>query len=195
MSQTVSVPIAAMAAGGLANQKFQLNVSSPRHFHRTLKRHGNHCRFRPGCRGSPEIYVSDAIALAASGATHAVFTVSLSSASASPITLIYGTGDGTATTASGAYAPSWGTLTFNPGQALSQTVAVPVSGLPVTGLPNQTFSFAVAFAGTNSGSGTIVRQVATGTIEDALPPPVVPSSPSATRRSKSEPRARRSCSL
>ena len=83
-------------------------------------------------------------------ATKALFTVSLSAATTNTVTMIYGTGDGTATFANGAYTPTWGTLTFSPGQT-SQTISVPVAGLCAAGLPNQTFYFAVA----NPVNGTI----------------------------------------
>ena len=58
--------------------------------------------------------------------------MNLSAPTTNTVTMIYGTGDGTATSANATYTPTWGTLTFYPGQT-SQTVAVPVAGLTGTG--------------------------------------------------------------
>ncbi len=64
------------------------------------------------------------------GTNLARFTVSLSAPSGAPVTVNYSTADGSATAASGAYTPTNGTLTFNPGQT-QQTITVPV---PATSL-------------------------------------------------------------
>jgi Calx-beta domain/Bacterial Ig-like domain (group 1) len=61
-----------------------------------------------------------------SGTANAVFTVSLDSASATPVTVDFATADGTATTPSD-YASASGTLTFAPGET-TKTVSVSVNG-------------------------------------------------------------------
>ena len=88
-------------------------------------------------------------------ATQAVFTVNLSAASTSTVTVFYGTGDGIATAASGAYTPTCGTLTFSPGQT-SQTISVPVAGTTAPGASFQTIYIAVG----NPANATIARQEA-----------------------------------
>jgi hypothetical protein len=62
-----------------------------------------------------------------SGTTAFVFTVSLSNAVASNVTVDYATADGTATTADGDYTAASGTVTFTAGGALAQTVTVNVT--------------------------------------------------------------------
>ncbi|WP_416673345.1 Calx-beta domain-containing protein [Egbenema bharatensis] len=57
-----------------------------------------------------------------------VFTVSLSNPSDRPITISYSTNDGTATVADHDYIANDGTLTFNPGDPLTQTITVLVKG-------------------------------------------------------------------
>ncbi|HEY9907543.1 MAG TPA: Calx-beta domain-containing protein, partial [Thermosynechococcaceae cyanobacterium] len=71
------------------------------------------------------------------GTTNAVFTVSLSSASASPISVNFATANGTAIAGSD-YTPLSGILNFAPNQ-LTQTIQIPVIGDTVTE-PNETFS-------------------------------------------------------
>ena len=71
----------------------------------------------------------------------------------------YSTSNGTATSGSGAYTSTWGTLTFNPGQ-VSQTVSVPVAAMKTAGLASQTFFLNLAYA-TN---GIIARPTATATL-------------------------------
>ncbi len=62
-----------------------------------------------------------------SGTTPFVFTVSLSAVSGVQTTVVYTTGDGTATSASGDYAATSGTLTFAPGET-SKLITVLVNG-------------------------------------------------------------------
>ena len=94
-----------------------------------------------------------------SGNTPFVFTVTLSAASASTVTVNYATANGTATAGSDYFATS-GTLTFAPG-ALTQTITVNVIGDP-TAEPNETF-FVNLSGPTNAtiavaqGTGTIVN--------------------------------------
>ncbi|MDR3633988.1 MAG: cellulose binding domain-containing protein [Isosphaeraceae bacterium] len=101
--------------------------------------------------------------------TTATFTVSLSKASTAPVTVHYGTADGSAHAGTD-YTAESGTLTFSPG-TVSQTIAVPV--LPDTvAKPNETFQVSLsspsgAVVGTATGTATIVDTVTT--------PPVTPA--------------------
>ncbi len=103
-----------------------------------------------------------------SGVTPFVFSVALSAASASTVTVNFATADGTATAGSD-YVATSGTLTFNPG-VLIQTLTVNVNG-DTTVEPNETF-FVNLSAPTNA---TIASSQGTGTIvnDDAVPPAVV----------------------
>jgi CSLREA domain-containing protein len=60
-----------------------------------------------------------------SGEVNAVFTVTMSTGSGKTVTVQYATADGTATAGSD-YTATSGTLTFSPGEALTQTISVPV---------------------------------------------------------------------
>src|SRR5207253_966967 len=70
------------------------------------------------------------------GTTTLRFPVTLSTASAQPVTVAYTTTDGTAQTSLD-YLPTAGTLTFSPGQ-LAATITVPVLGDTLEE-PNETF--------------------------------------------------------
>ena len=73
------------------------------------------------------ISVSDAsVTEGNGGTTTAVFTVSLSTAAAGPVSVDYATADGTAKAGSD-YTATRGTLTFDPGQT-SKTISVPILG-------------------------------------------------------------------
>jgi predicted outer membrane repeat protein len=107
-----------------------------------------------------------------SGSTPFVFTVTLSAASASSVTVDYATANGTATAGSD-YVATSGTLTFAPG-VTSQTITVDVIG-DTTVESNETFVVNLSNA---SGAG-IAKAQATGTIldDDATvpPPPAAPT--------------------
>ncbi len=92
-----------------------------------------------------------------SGTSSAAFTVTLSKASSSTVTVGYSTADGTAI-AGQDYAATSGTLTFAPG-VTSQQVSVAVTG-DTTVEPDETFTVTLA---TPSGA-TIATGSATGTI-------------------------------
>jgi len=99
-----------------------------------------------------------------SGATNALFTLSLSAPSGQNVTVNIATQDGTAT-AGVDYVPQAGTVTFPPG-TISLAVAVPVFG-DVLGEPNETFlvnlsGAANATIADGQGQGTIID-------DDALP--------------------------
>ncbi|HTU23746.1 MAG TPA: cellulose binding domain-containing protein, partial [Pirellulales bacterium] len=104
----------------------------------------------------------------ASGQNTLGFTVNLSAAPTSAVTVAYSTANGTAQAGSDYQATS-GTLTFAPGQT-SETISVPVIG-GVVGTSSKTFSVSL-----NGATGaTIARSSATGTIVDDISPPPVAS--------------------
>ncbi len=107
-----------------------------------------------------------------SGTTAFVFTVTLSAASTSTVTVNYATADGTATAPSD-YAATSGTLTFAPG-VLTQPISVNVNG-DTTVEPNETF-FVNLSSPTNA---TIAGATGTGTIinDDSAPAPPTASIP------------------
>ena len=63
-----------------------------------------------------------------SGTSTLNFAVSLVEASGSPLSIDYTTADGSATIADGDYQAASGTLNFNPGEPLTQTISVVVNG-------------------------------------------------------------------
>jgi chitinase len=94
-----------------------------------------------------------------SGTTNATFTVSLSAASTSSVSVQYATRNGTAT-ASSDYTATSGTLTFTPGQ-ISKTVTVSIAG-DATVEPDETFFLDLS---TPTGA-TLGRTSATATIRN-----------------------------
>ncbi|MBD2518026.1 M10 family metallopeptidase C-terminal domain-containing protein [Nostoc sp. FACHB-973] len=91
------------------------------------------------------------------GTTNATFTVTLSAASTSAVTVNYATANGTATSGSD-YTASTGTLTFNPGN-ISKTLTVAVAGDTIFE-PNETFFLNLS----NATNATIADNQALGTI-------------------------------
>jgi hypothetical protein len=63
-----------------------------------------------------------------SGTKSMTFTVTLSAAYDAPVTVVYATADGSATLAGGDYQSKTATLTFNPGQPLTQNFTVLING-------------------------------------------------------------------
>jgi hypothetical protein len=105
-----------------------------------------------------------------SGPTPFGFTVTLSAASASTVTVNFATADGTATTASGDYVATSGTLTFAPGET-SKPVTVTVNG-DTSVEPNETFFVNL----TSPTNATIAVAQGTGTItDDDSPPAAIPT--------------------
>jgi hypothetical protein len=108
---------------------------------------------------APSLAVSDALVTEGdSGTKNALFTVSLSAASAGPVTVDYATADGSAK-APGDYTSTTGTLTFAAGE-LSKQVAVAVVGDTLDEL-HETYSLDVsnpagATLGDARGAGTIL---------------------------------------
>ena len=111
-----------------------------------------------------------------SGTATASFTVTLSTQSASQVTVDWATSDGTATSPSD-YAADSGTVTFAPLDT-SETIAVTVNGDTAVE-PNETFSVALS----NPTGATISNGTATGTLtnDDATPPPPPPPPPTAPK--------------
>ena len=107
---------------------------------------------------TPSLSITDkSVAEGDNGTTNAAFTVTLSSASTTPVTVAYSTANGTATAGSD-YTATSGTLTFAPG-VTSQTVNVSVLG-DTASESSETFTVALS----NPSGATIVRGTATGTI-------------------------------
>ncbi len=116
----------------------------------------------------PTLAVGDAT-FAEGGAAapgHAIFTVSLSAASATPVTVNYATANGTATAGSDYVAQS-GTLTFAPGET-QKTIQVAAIGDAVVEV-NEGFTVVLA----NPSGATLADGTGAGTItnDDATPPP------------------------
>jgi len=158
---------------------------------------------------APALAVSDAMVTEGdSGAKNALFTVSLSAASAGAVTVDYVTADGSAT-APGDYAAARGTLTFAPGE-LSKQVVVAVVGETLDE-PHETYSLnlsnpAGATLGDPEGKGrsstTILRSLSPSTTfphrktgrapysRSRCPARAGRSSPSPTRPATARPRPR-----
>ncbi|NEP56504.1 MAG: tandem-95 repeat protein, partial [Symploca sp. SIO2G7] len=116
----------------------------------------------------PQLAVADvSVVEGDTGTTQMLFTVSLSAASNLPVTVEYASQDGTAI-AGQDYEAVNGTLTFEPGGALSQTVAVLVQGDTVDELDE-----AVILNLSNATNAEIADTQGIGTIEDNDPPSIV----------------------
>lgn len=113
----------------------------------------------------PVLSIDDVtVTQSSSNTISAVFTVSLSMASAQPITVNYATADGTAT-AGGDYHAAANTLTFNPGET-SKKITILVNS-DATFDPTETFFVDLS----NAGNTTIAKSQGTGTILNNNPPP------------------------
>jgi chitinase len=120
----------------------------------------------------PSLSVGDATVVEGnSGTANLLFTVSLSKAATGPVTVQYGTADGTATAGSD-YTAKSGTLTFAAGET-SKTISVAVKGDTVVEANE-----ALALTLSSATGATIADGSAIGTIGNddvAAPPPVLPS--------------------
>jgi hypothetical protein len=119
----------------------------------------------------PSLSVGDATVVEGnSGTANLLFTVSLSKAATGPVTVQYGTADGTATAGSD-YTATSGTLTFAAGET-SKTISVAVKGDTVVEADE-----ALALTLSSATGATIADGSAIGTIgnDDVAAPPVLPS--------------------
>jgi len=104
-----------------------------------------------------------------SGTATLRFTVTLSAAASSPVTVIYATANGTATAGSD-YTAKSGTVTFAPGQT-AQTIDVTILGDTIVE-PNETFLVRL----TSASGATIATSQAIGTIvNDDISQPTLPT--------------------
>ena len=102
---------------------------------------------------------------AAEDAGSVTFTVTLSVASSNAVTVAYGTSNDTAAAGSDYTAVANGSLTFNPGDALSQTFSVAISDDAIDET-DETFTVTLSDATNATLSGGQATLEATGTIED-----------------------------
>ncbi len=118
------------------------------------------CVTATGGPGLPTLAIGSAAdAEGNAGTTPLAFDVTLSAASATPVTVAYASADGTATVGDVDYAAASGVLTFNPGGPLTQQIVVDVFG-DTTIEPDETFTLTLsspsgATLGTAVGTGTI----------------------------------------
>ncbi|HEV7377640.1 MAG TPA: Calx-beta domain-containing protein [Pyrinomonadaceae bacterium] len=119
---------------------------------------------------TPTLSINDvAVTEGNAGTTNATFTVTLSAASASAVTVKYDTANGTATAGSD-YQAATGTLTFAPGDT-SKTITVAVNG-DTTAEADETFAVNLS----NPTNATIADGQGIGTIQnDDQPPPTPPT--------------------
>ncbi|HEX8144317.1 MAG TPA: Calx-beta domain-containing protein [Pyrinomonadaceae bacterium] len=114
---------------------------------------------------TPSLSINDAtVTEGNSGTVNATFTVTLSAASTSAVTVKYDTANGTATTGSD-YQAATGTLTFAPGQT-TQTINVAVNG-DTAPEPDETFAVNLS----NPTNATIADGQGLGTITNDDQPP------------------------
>ena len=90
-----------------------------------------------GSGSSPTLSINNVSVNDGSTGTNALFTVSLSQALTTPVTVDYGTADSTAHAGTD-YTATTGTLTFSPGTT-TQTISVPISP-DITSKPNLAFN-------------------------------------------------------
>jgi chitinase len=160
-SQTVTVLVLGDSQPD-PNETFTLNLSGP--VNATIARFQATATIVSSVQ-LPSLTVGDiTVTNGASATTSGVFTVNLSAASGSPVTVNYTTADSSATAGSD-YTATSGTLTFAPGQT-SQTLTVPVLGDPFYDFP-ETFSLQLS----SPTAATLGRSQATGIIVSSLPAP------------------------
>jgi hypothetical protein len=117
----------------------------------------------------PTLSIADASIKETSNGAGLSFTVTLSQAATSAVTVHYATADGTAKAGTDYNAFS-GTLTFAAGQT-TQTISVPILADSLAA-PSESFTLAL----TSPSGATLARAAATGTIlHDAPPPAGVPA--------------------
>ncbi len=118
--------------------------------------------------GPPSITIADTTVSEAAGT--AVFTVTLSNASSQPVSVEYGTADGTATAASGDYTAIPTTTLTIPAGAISGTISVVIND---DALYEGDETFVINLAAVPGVEATLIDTQATGTIVDNDAPPVL----------------------
>jgi hypothetical protein len=160
-SRTVDVPVKGEAAVELP-ETFTLELSAPSHAN-IVK--GTGVGTINDNDPDPDVSINDvSVTEGDSGATQAVFTVSLAGASFRPISVDYATSDGTAVDPDD-FTSTSGTLTFDPGDVTKQ-VSVDVKGDTLTEI-DETYSVVL----TDASNATITGGSGIGTIidDDRLP--------------------------
>jgi len=113
----------------------------------------------PDSTTTPTLSIADVtVTEGNTGTRAATFTVTLSAASTTPVTVAFASADGTAKTATGDYATSSGTLTFAPG-VTTQTITILVTG-DLVYETNETFTIDLS----SPTGATLAKASATGTI-------------------------------
>ena len=156
VTASIAVPVTATSVAA-ASKYFYLNLSSA-----TNATLGTNQGVGTILNSNHTAYVTvDDTAVTASTSTTGTlnFAVRLTSASTFPVTVDYGTSDGSATVAEGDYTPVFGTLTFAPGTTV-QTVPVTV-GTQVASAPTKYMLLNIS---TVSASASILRSTGYGTI-------------------------------
>ena len=143
------------------DESFFVNLSNPTSAHL-----GSSLAVATIVDDEPRVSIADATAVLEgnAGTKSMTFTVTLSAASDAPVTVTYATADGSAT-AGGDYQAKTGTLTFNPGGPLTQTITVLVNG---DRLGEYDESFYVNLTGTTTNAH-IGNSLGSGTIQDDEP--------------------------
>ncbi|MCR9254550.1 MAG: hypothetical protein NXI16_00450 [Alphaproteobacteria bacterium] len=165
-SATVSIPVFADTASE-SNETFQITIASTRG---SIISDATATGTIIDDDGAPTLSISDAsVTEADSFARTMTFTVSLSEAATSEVTVQYATSDGTATAGAGAsgtaagtsdYTATSGTLTFAAGET-SKTVSVSVTG-DIAIESDETFTVTLS----NASGATLSDATATGTITE-----------------------------
>ncbi len=117
-----------------------------------------------GVSAAPALSINNVTVNDGTAGATAAFSVTLSQAAATAITVGYSTANGTAIAGTD-YIASSGTLTFSPG-TLTQTINVPINP-DTTARNNLTFQVNLA----NAVGATLATTSGTGTIVDTIPPP------------------------
>ncbi len=123
---------------------------------------------------APTVSIADvSVAEGNSGTTNATFTVALSKAATTPVTVGYATANGTATAGTD-YTATSGTLSFGPG-VVSQQISVPILA-DTTAETNETFTVTLSKPTGATIATATATATATGTITNT-PPAVTPTAP------------------
>lgn len=166
-SRTVAVPILPGSLVQGQSRAFTINLSSPSGA--TISRSSATVTINGVAPPPPSLSIADtALDQPATTAADLVFTISLSSAASTPVTVAYATVDDTAT-AGVHYAEASGSLSFAAGQT-SRTVSVSV--LPGALLQGQSRAFSLRLSAPSGA--TVSDDTAVGTIRGVTPPPPPP---------------------